>query len=63
MAEEIVNKHIIFKFMYEKKTTQKICQNFMVVGVKMAESFKKNTKNPIFKNSKKAPRIRKNSNL
>ena len=35
----------------------------MVVGVKMAESLKKNTKNPIFENPKKAPRIRKNSNL
>ena len=35
----------------------------MVLGVKMAEIFEKNTKNPIWKNTEKAPRIRKNQNF
>ena len=32
----------------------------MVLGVKMAEIFEKNTKKRILKNTKNAPRIRKN---
>ena len=35
----------------------------MVLGVKMAEIFEKNKKNPIRNNTKKAPRIRKNQNF
>ena len=67
MAEEIVNKHIIFEFVYKKhqknSLKMEMCLNFMVLGVKTAEIFEKNTKNPIWKNTKKAPRIRKNLNF
>ena len=45
MIEEIVKKHIIFEFVYKK---------IMVLGVKMAEIFEKNTKKT-FEKTRKMP--------
>ena len=83
MAEKIVNKHIIFEFVFEKKHPKKCCKNWnfsdlrkkinflvlkqslckhlMVLGSKMADILnQKKTREKTPKNTKKAPRIRKN---